>query len=121
MGILVEGGTVDVTVGTPIAISVEDEADIAAFSNFTAADASDGAPKGSSATPPPPLPPPPPPLPQTPEKVTEAPTAAAAAPKAEPVVSTATATTASAEPRLNFEAPGSPSLAGFSVVSAPLS
>ncbi|GAN10621.1 dihydrolipoamide S-acetyltransferase E2, Lat1 [Mucor ambiguus] len=42
--ILVDTGAKDVSVGQPIAIFVDDEADVAAFENFTAADAQGGAP-----------------------------------------------------------------------------
>ncbi|KAG0189825.1 pyruvate dehydrogenase complex dihydrolipoamide acetyltransferase component (E2) [Apophysomyces sp. BC1034] len=41
--VLVETGSKDVVVGKPIAVFVEDEADIAAFENFTLDDASSGA------------------------------------------------------------------------------
>ncbi|KAL7315742.1 pyruvate dehydrogenase complex dihydrolipoamide acetyltransferase component (E2) [Mucor circinelloides] len=42
--VLVDTGAKDVAVGQPIAIFVDDEADVAAFENFTAADAQGGAP-----------------------------------------------------------------------------
>ena len=42
--VLVDTGAKDVAVGQPIAIFVEDESDIAAFENFTAADAQGAAP-----------------------------------------------------------------------------
>ncbi|GBG31280.1 Dihydrolipoyllysine-residue acetyltransferase component of pyruvate dehydrogenase complex, mitochondrial [Hondaea fermentalgiana] len=42
--ILVEAGTSDVAVGTPIGVMVEDEGDIEAFKDFTAADAGGAAP-----------------------------------------------------------------------------
>ncbi|KAL0144182.1 pyruvate dehydrogenase complex dihydrolipoamide acetyltransferase [Mucor lusitanicus] len=42
--VLVDTGAKDVSVGQPIAIFVDDEADVAAFENFTAADVQGGAP-----------------------------------------------------------------------------
>lgn len=46
--ILVDEGAKDLPVGTPIAVFVEDQADVAAFENFTAADAG-GAPEPAAA------------------------------------------------------------------------
>lgn len=43
--LLVPAGTKDIPVGKPVMILVEDEADVKAFANFTAADAEGGAPK----------------------------------------------------------------------------
>lgn len=48
--ILLEQGAKDVPVGTPIGVYVEDEADVAAFKDFTAADAG-SAPKSASESP----------------------------------------------------------------------
>jgi pyruvate dehydrogenase E2 component (dihydrolipoamide acetyltransferase) len=83
---LVAEGTADLPVGTPIGVIVEDKDDIAAFANFTAADATD---EDERPTPPAPeptpepapvqaqaSPPPPPPAPEQPKPV------AAAAPAA---------------------------------------
>ncbi|ODV59076.1 dihydrolipoyllysine-residue acetyltransferase [Ascoidea rubescens DSM 1968] len=48
--IFVDGGTKDVPVGKPIAIYVEDEADVSAFSDFTEADAGGSAPAPAPAS-----------------------------------------------------------------------
>jgi pyruvate dehydrogenase E2 component (dihydrolipoamide acetyltransferase) len=78
--ILVDSGTTDLPVGTPIAVLVEEESDVAAFGNYVAP-AEPAAPEPAapvatkeaapaltppSPTPPPPTPPPPTPLPSSP-------------------------------------------------------
>eukprot|EP00775_Hariotina_reticulata_P012800 gene12800-12928_t len=55
--ILLPGGIKDVAVGTPAAVIVEDEGEVAAFKGFTAADAAGApAPKPAASAPPPPPP-----------------------------------------------------------------
>ncbi len=75
--ILVEAGTSDLPVGTPLAVLVENEGDIAAFANATAADFADDG--GSAAAEPAAAEPPPPPAAPTP-----APAVVAAAPAPTP-------------------------------------
>mmetsp|Transcript_7643 Transcript_7643/g.16721 ORF Transcript_7643/g.16721 Transcript_7643/m.16721 type:complete len:182 (+) Transcript_7643:288-833(+) len=81
--ILMDAGASDVPVGTPIGVVVEEEADIAAFANFTAADAGVDAPAAPKA-PEPAKAPEPTPAPKAPEPAPAAPAPVAPAPAAAP-------------------------------------